>query len=89
MELSERYIQQLEKDGYNPVYEHYDEPNTTYKTHAHKEEHAMIIVEGSMKVMIDADMTTYFVNDRFVIPSNVEHSVVIGPKGCKYVIGEK
>ncbi len=89
MELSERYIKQLEDEGYNPVYEHYDEPNTSYPAHSHKEQHAIIIVEGSMKVMVDVEMKTLHVNDKIILSPNEEHSVLIGPKGCKYVVGEK
>lgn len=48
MELSERYIAQLESEGFPSVYEWQDAPGTVYKEHAHKGKVSICITDGSI-----------------------------------------
>ena len=88
MELSERHIMQLEKEGFDTVYEVFDEPNVCYATHAHPEAHKIIVTEGSMDIQMDGKVHSVKTGDAITIPKNQIHEVRIGPEGCKYVIGE-
>ena len=48
MELSERFIQQFERDGFTNVYEWQDEPGTVYPEHVHKGKVSLYITDGSI-----------------------------------------
>ena len=88
MELSERNLKTLHDEGYKSVYEIFDDPNTAYPSHSHETEHAIIITEGSMEVVIDEETRTLTTGDYLKIPKDTEHTVKVGSNGCKYVVGE-
>ncbi len=88
MELSERFIKQLESEGFDTVYEHQDSAGKIYEAHSHPYPTSLYITDGDMTVTIDE--VEYYVaqNKRFDIPAGVEHAVEIGPAGAIYIIGE-
>ena len=88
MELSEQNLKILEDEGYTHVYEWFDEPGVHYDPHSHREDHSIIITEGSMNVTIGNETNSYISGDRLNIPAGTSHEINIGPEGCKYVIGE-
>lgn len=88
MELSERCIQALEKEGWPHVYEWSDAAGTEYPEHSHQDKVAIFITEGSLSVHINGETKELQAGDRLDIPPNVAHSVMVGPQGCQFVIGE-
>lgn len=89
MELSERYIQALEKEGYDTVYEWQDEPGKTYEEHSHDYETAIMVTDGSMTVLINGQEQLVQANERISIKANQPHKVIVGENGVIYIIGEK
>jgi quercetin dioxygenase-like cupin family protein len=88
MELSERLIQTLEKEGFPYVYEWKDEPGTVYPEHLHQDKVSIFITDGSLELMIGDERHLLKTGDRFDITPQVLHSGVVGPLGCQYVVGE-
>lgn len=88
MELSERCIQTLEKEGFPYVYEWKDEPGTIYPEHLHQDKVVMYITEGSIELKIGDRTHLLKAGERFDVPPQVLHSGVVGPLGCQYVVGE-
>lgn len=87
MELSERYIAQLEKEGFTSVSEEQDAPGTVYPEHAHGKA-AFYITDGSITFTVNGDTTELKAGDRLDIPANTTHSAVVGPEGAIYILGE-
>jgi len=88
MELSERCIATLEKEGFPHVYEWQDKPGTVYPEHSHQDKVTLFITEGSVDLTI-ADVThSLRTGDRFDVPPGLPHSALVGPQGCQYVVGE-
>ncbi len=88
MELSERCIAQLEKEGWPHIYEWSDPPGTVYPEHSHTEKVVIFITEGSLELTLAGQVHLLRTSDRFDVPPQVPHSAVAGPQGCQYVVGE-
>ena len=88
MELSERCIQTLEKEGFPYVYEWQDKPGELYSEHLHQGKVTIFITEGSLELTIDNHVHLLRPGDRFDIPPQTLHSATAGPHGCQYVVGE-
>jgi quercetin dioxygenase-like cupin family protein len=83
------YVAQLKREGFAHTYVWEDGPNTRYPDHTHGEETTHIILEGEMRVGMAGKSNTYRVGDRFNVPANSVHCAVMGPRGCKYIVGER
>jgi quercetin dioxygenase-like cupin family protein len=88
MELSERCIETLEKEGFRYVYEWQDKPGTVYPEHSHRDKVAIFITEGLVDLTIAGTTRTLRTGDRFDVPPGVPHTAKVGPYGCQYVVGE-
>ena len=88
MELSERCIQTLEKEGFTHVYEWSDAPGTEYAAHSHQDKVTIFISEGSIRMDIGGEQKDLRAGDRLDIPPKIPHSAVVGPHGCQFVVGE-
>ncbi len=88
MELSERFIQQLEKEGFSTVSEWQDEAGVVYPEHSHEEKIAFYVTDGSVTVEMRGVEKIINVGERIDVPPNVPHSVVVGNEGCIVIIGE-
>lgn len=88
MEQSEKYIAQLEKEGFSEVYDWFDAPGTTYSEHSHKGAVSLLVVEGSITFTLPDRVVELGANDRLDVPTSTPHSAVAGPNGCKYVVGQ-
>jgi len=66
-----------------------DGPNTSYPDHTHLVETAHIILDGEMTLTQGGETRTYGIGERCDIPASAAHSAKMGPRGCKYLIGEK
>jgi len=66
-----------------------DGPNVFYPDHQHDEETAHIILAGEMTLLLDGQARTYRSGDRCDVPAHSTHSARMGPRGCRYLIGER
>jgi mannose-6-phosphate isomerase-like protein (cupin superfamily) len=79
---------QLRGEGFAHTYVWEDGPNRLYPDHTHPVETAHIVLRGEMTITAEGKTTAYHAGDRCDVPANTMHSAVIGPKGCRYLIGE-
>lgn len=79
----------LQSEGYLHTYVWQDGPNAFYSDHTHAQETAHIILEGEMMLTHDGVTRTYTVGERCDVPAGAVHSARMGPRGCRYLIGEK
>ena len=79
----------LEQEGFGHTYVWQDGPNVWYPSHTHAAETAHIILSGEMTLTIAGQGHTYREGERCDVPAGAVHSARIGPKGCRYLIGER
>ncbi len=89
MELSERCIATLEKEGWVHIYEWQDTPDTVYAEHSHKGKVSLFVTDGSISITIAGNTTVYRTGDRVHIPPFTVHSAVVGSRGVQLVVGEE
>jgi mannose-6-phosphate isomerase-like protein (cupin superfamily) len=80
---------QLHDEGFLHTYVWQDGPNAHYSDHTHPAETAHIILEGEMTLTHAGSTQTYAAGERCDVPAGVVHSARMGPRGCRYLIGEK
>jgi mannose-6-phosphate isomerase-like protein (cupin superfamily) len=80
---------QLLEEGFTHTYVWQDGPGTHYPDHTHGTVTAHIILDGEMTVTSQGKTETYQPGERFDVPANTVHSARMGPRGCRYLIGEK
>jgi mannose-6-phosphate isomerase-like protein (cupin superfamily) len=80
---------QLHQEGFGYVYEWQDGPQCYYPHHTHLTETAHIILDGEMTLTMDGHSATYHAGDRVDVPAGALHSARMGPRGCRYLIGER
>ena len=80
---------QLREEGFPHTFVWEDGPNAFYPDHTHPTETAHIILDGEMTLTQNGTMQTYRSGDRCDVPAAAVHSARMGPRGCKYLIGEK
>ncbi|MFB3921417.1 MAG: cupin domain-containing protein [Terriglobia bacterium] len=80
---------QLRTEGFTHTYAWEDGPGVFYPDHTHPNETAHVILEGEMTVTSQGKTRTYKPGERFDVPAQTVHSARMGPKGCRYLIGEK
>jgi len=56
---------------------------------SHPETKLLVFLEGEMTVYVGEKSYQSQTGNRFVIPGNVEHSAVVGPKGCVLLWSER
>ena len=89
MELSERYIQKFEEEGFTSVYEWQDPAGKIYPEHSHKGKVSIFVTDGSITFDLDGVEKEIVAPRRFDIPANTPHSAVVGPQGWIAIIGEE
>ncbi len=70
------------------VYEWQDKPRTVSVEHSHQDKVTIFITEGSIDLTIASKTHSLRTGDRFDVPPRVPCSVIVGPQGCQYVVGE-
>jgi quercetin dioxygenase-like cupin family protein len=88
MELSERCIAQLEKEGFLSISEWGDAQGTVYDERTHAGEVTIFVTDGSIEFMVQGIKRAFSTGDRFDIPPHVPYSAVVGVNGCNFVVGE-
>ena len=79
----------LREEGFTMTYVWEDGPNVFYPGHTHSLTTAHIILEGEMTVTCEGNTQVVNEGGRFDVPANTIHSARMGPRGCRYLIGEK
>ncbi len=80
---------QLQAEGFRRTYVWEDAPNTFYAEHTHPTETAHIILDGEMTLVTGGKQQTFRRGERCDVPAAAVHSARMGPKGCRYLIGER
>ena len=80
---------QLHGEGFLHTYVWQDGPNAQYPDHTHAAETAHIILDGEMTLTQGGSTHTYDAGERCDVPAGAVHSARMGPRGCRYLIGEK
>ncbi len=89
MELSERYIQTFEKEGFPSVYEWTDPAGTTYPEHIHKGKVSIYVTDGSITFDFEGERKEVVAGQRLDIEPGKLHSAVVGPNGWIVIVGEE
>lgn len=90
MDIDQRQLEsQLRSEGFSRTYVWQDAPNAFYPYHTHAGLTAHIILDGEMTLTMGGGSQTYRVGDRCDVPAGATHSARMGPRGCRYLIGEK
>ena len=79
----------LRAEGFRRIYVWQDAPSADYPEHTHPTETAHIVLEGEMTLIMNGAMRTYAPGERCDVPAGAEHCARMGPKGCRYLIGER
>ena len=80
---------QLESEGFSHAYVWQDGPHTHYPDHTHAGITAHVILDGEMTLTMSGKSTICRVGDRCDVPAGAVHSARMGPRGCRYLVGEK
>jgi mannose-6-phosphate isomerase-like protein (cupin superfamily) len=80
---------QLSAEGFAHTYVWQDGPQAFYADHTHDGLTAHIILDGEMTLTMGGKSQTFGVGDRCDVPAGAVHSAQMGPKGCRYLIGEQ
>ena len=80
---------QLVSEGFTHTYGWEDVPNARYPNHTHAAETAHIILSGEMTLTMGGVSKTYYGGERCDVPTQAVHSARMGPRGCRYLIGER
>ena len=87
---NERDLQkQLGSEGFGYTFVWQDGPATHYPDHTHAGLTAHIILDGEMTLTIDGESHTYRAGERVDVPAGAVHAAQMGPRGCRYLVGEK
>jgi quercetin dioxygenase-like cupin family protein len=79
----------LQDEGFRHTYVWQYGPNAFYPDHQHAEETAHVILSGEMTLILHGEAKTYRAGDRCDVPAGATHSARMGPRGCRYLIGER
>lgn len=89
MELSERFIQKFEQEGFVNVYEWQDLSGFTYPEHSHRGKVSIFVTDGSITFDFQGKKQVVNASERFDIPPDALHSAVVGSNGWIVIIGEE
>jgi mannose-6-phosphate isomerase-like protein (cupin superfamily) len=80
---------QLMGEGFSCIFVWKDCPSASYPDHIHAGLTAHIILDGEMTITTNGSSQTYRAGDRCDVPAGAVHSARMGPRGCRYLVGEK
>ena len=80
---------ELKDRGFAHIYDWHDEPDTEYPAHEHQGPVTLYIVEGGLTFTFgEDDPVTLSTGHWYEVPVGKEHTALVGPEGCTYVVGE-
>lgn len=84
------FERQLQAEGFCRTYIWQDGPGAFYPDHTHPVETAHVVLEGEMTLTCNGVSQTCTAGQRAPdVPAGAVHSARMGPRGCRYLIGEK
>lgn len=87
MTVSEKDLAaQLVSEGFTHTCVWEDVPNARYPNHTHD---GVTALNGEMTLTMDGVSKTYHEGERCDVPAHAVHSARMGPRGCRYLIGER
>lgn len=89
MELSERWLQKFEDEGFQNVYEWQGAPQTKYEEHTNQGPVSIFVTDGSITFDFEDEMKEIKQNVRFNIPPNKPYSAMVGSTGSILIVGEE
>lgn len=89
MKEESQFQKQLETEGFEHAYVWQDGPDAHYPDHEHAGLTAHIILDGEMTLTLNGKSQTYRANERCDVPAGAVHSARMGPRGCRYLVGEE
>jgi quercetin dioxygenase-like cupin family protein len=84
-----QFAEQLRREGFAHTYVWQDPPGAHYAEHTHPVETAHVILDGEMTLTIHGESRTFRAGERCDVPAGAVHAAKMGPKGCRYLIGER
>ena len=84
-----KLVEQLQREGFAHTYVWQDGAKAFYPDHTHERETAHIILAGEMTLTIEGKSQVYCAGGRCDVPAGIVHSARTGPKGCRFLIGER
>jgi quercetin dioxygenase-like cupin family protein len=88
--LSERELQkQLRSEGFGRTFVWQDGPGANYPNHTHPSLTTHIILDGEMTLTMGGKSHTYGAGDRVDVAAGAVHAAQMGPRGCRYLVGER
>lgn len=82
-------VAQLQREGFSHTYVWEDVPNARYPEHTHRAETTHILLSGEMTLTMNGKSQIYRTGQRCDVPANAIHSAIMGPSGCRYIVGER
>ena len=82
-------LRQLESEGFVNTFVWRDAPGAHYPDHTHAGLTAHVVLDGEMTLTMNGNSRTYRAGDRCDVPAGAVHSARMGPRGCRYIVGEK
>lgn len=79
----------LREEGFGDFFVWQDGPNAFYPDHTHTGLTAHVILDGEVSLTLEGQTRTYKTGERVDVPAGAVHSARMGPKGCKYLVGQK
>lgn len=89
MELSERYIQMLEKEGFANIEEKQIAANESFSSDALAVKTTFFVTDGTLIFNVKGVEKVINATERMNIPANIPYSMTAGPAGAIYMFGEK
>ncbi len=88
MELSERWIETFENEGFSLVYDQQGTVNKYYDTHTNENRVSIFVTDGSITFHLPTGTEEISANQRFDIPVSVPYTAHAGPQGWIGVVAE-
>ncbi len=81
-------VARLRAEGFGHVFVWQDGPGAVYPEHSHAGVTAHVVLAGEIAITTGGETRTYRAGERFDVPAGARHSALVGPEGCRYVVGE-
>jgi quercetin dioxygenase-like cupin family protein len=79
----------LREEGVGHIYIWQDGPNASYPDHTPAGETAHLILNGEMTLTRNGKTETYGEGARLDVSAGAVHSVKMGRRACRYLVGER
>lgn len=81
-------LQELRAEGYVPLLIN-NKAYFKYEPHVHPEQKLIVIISGNLQLTVEEEIFQCEMGDKIVIPPYLEHSAIVGEKGCSFFWSEK